>query len=61
MIKEKKKHVLYSLFWGEYLPSVLQKCNVCGKMFQVKKGFALSEGGDTLICYKHLNEENLIK
>lgn len=30
------------------------KCDLCDEMFQVRKGFALSEGGNTMICYKHL-------
>jgi len=53
----KKKHVLHTLFWGEYLPIVTTKCDFCEKMFQVKKGFVLLD--DFIICYKHLKEEFL--
>ena len=46
---------------GDYFPAQAVKCDLCGKVFKVSKGFALSEGGDTIICHKHLNEEILIK
>lgn len=59
----KKKNVLYIWFESldNYYPAHAIKCDFCGKVFKVNKGFALSEDGDTIICYKHLNEECLIK
>lgn len=56
-----KKHILHT-FWDEfhgYFITHSTKCDFCGEIFKVNKGFALSEGGNVIICHKHLKEEFL--
>ena len=47
-----KKYVLYmwSESFGDYYEAAVTKCNICGKMFQIKKGFSLLD--DKISCYK---------
>ncbi len=50
------ENVLYS--WSSlhrYLPAQAVKCDMCGQIFQVKKGFLLL--GETIACYKHMKKE----
>lgn len=56
-----KKYVLYVYFeaLSAYFEAHVVKCDMCGEMFQVKKGFVLAE--DTIACYKHLSKEFLEK
>lgn len=44
---------LYQRFdgWVKYYEADVSRCDVCGKMFQIKKGFYLKD--NILSCYKH--------
>ena len=46
----KKKNVLYTYMesLGDYFPAQAVKCDVCGKVFKVKRGFTLVD--DFITC-----------
>jgi len=50
----KSRLYLYDEDLQGWFRAVVVKCDICDEMFQVKKGLALSEGGNDIICYKHL-------
>lgn len=54
------KHILYhhSEELGGYFPATYTRCDECGKVFQVKKGFVLLDG--FLTCYKHFDINEFI-
>ena len=55
----KKKNVLYTYMesLGDYFPAQAVKCDLCGKVFKVSKGFFFIN--DSITCYKHFEKENL--
>jgi len=53
----KKKNVLYTYFLGDYFPAYAVKCDFCGKVFKVSKGFFFIN--DFITCYRHFEKENL--
>jgi len=56
---QKKHNILYRWFesFQGYHYAHLVRCDICGELFQVSKGFFLRE--DVIACYKHMKKEYL--
>jgi len=52
------ENILYTYMkeFGGYFQAEAIKCDVCDKIFKVKKGFFLIDG--FIKCYKHFKEDN---